>query len=293
MAKQRGSRVALLGSCLSFLTNKMGPKPPAHSSCLEASELCAEYLSWAWRAHGEPGIVPCKVITWNRGRRQVRRRPSWGPQEAACSLRLLPASTWGATALGPRGHQWGGARGLRAGGGAALSRCAPAPQVHLQTQQEVKLRMTGMALQVVRSDGFLALYNGLSASLCRQVPGDPHQRPPSGAPTGPGPRAHALSSPGRQEGWPTSPGSDVAAPALCGHPWALKRLSPRQGCLGGRNPESQGAAALGGRRAGQGGASRLPPSSAGPSLSRLRPSLTDGETEAQGAEKRVQGFGLS
>ena len=44
------------------------------------------------------------------------------------------------------------------------------PQVHLQTQQEVKLRMTGMALQVVRSDGILALYNGLSASLCRQVP---------------------------------------------------------------------------------------------------------------------------
>lgn len=42
--------------------------------------------------------------------------------------------------------------------------------MHLQTQQEVKLRMTGMALQVVRSDGILALYNGLSASLCRQVP---------------------------------------------------------------------------------------------------------------------------
>ncbi|EPY89654.1 mitochondrial dicarboxylate carrier-like protein, partial [Camelus ferus] len=41
--------------------------------------------------------------------------------------------------------------------------------VHLQTQQEVKLRMTGMALQVVRSDGVLALYNGLSASLCRQM----------------------------------------------------------------------------------------------------------------------------
>lgn len=29
--------------------------------------------------------------------------------------------------------------------------------------------MTGMALQVVRTDGFLALYNGLSASLCRQM----------------------------------------------------------------------------------------------------------------------------
>lgn len=42
-------------------------------------------------------------------------------------------------------------------------------QVHLQTQQEVKMRMTSMATQVVRSDGLLALYNGLSASLCRQV----------------------------------------------------------------------------------------------------------------------------
>ncbi|KTG32034.1 hypothetical protein cypCar_00029540, partial [Cyprinus carpio] len=42
-------------------------------------------------------------------------------------------------------------------------------QVHLQTQQEVKMRMTGMAMQVVRSDGVLALYNGLSASLCRQM----------------------------------------------------------------------------------------------------------------------------
>lgn len=31
------------------------------------------------------------------------------------------------------------------------------------------MRMTGMAMQVVRSDGVLALYNGLSASLCRQM----------------------------------------------------------------------------------------------------------------------------
>ncbi|NXA56152.1 DIC protein, partial [Nothocercus julius] len=37
------------------------------------------------------------------------------------------------------------------------------------TQQEVKMRMTGMALRVVRADGVLALYNGLSASLCRQM----------------------------------------------------------------------------------------------------------------------------
>ncbi|NXQ65842.1 DIC protein, partial [Quiscalus mexicanus] len=37
------------------------------------------------------------------------------------------------------------------------------------TQQEVKMRMTGMAMHVIRTDGFLALYNGLSASLCRQM----------------------------------------------------------------------------------------------------------------------------
>ncbi|NWS61285.1 DIC protein, partial [Chunga burmeisteri] len=33
------------------------------------------------------------------------------------------------------------------------------------TQQEVKMRMMGMAMRVIRTDGFLALYNGLSASL--------------------------------------------------------------------------------------------------------------------------------
>ncbi|NXT67355.1 DIC protein, partial [Chaetops frenatus] len=37
------------------------------------------------------------------------------------------------------------------------------------TQQEVKMRMMGMAVHVIRTDGFLALYNGLSASLCRQM----------------------------------------------------------------------------------------------------------------------------
>uniref|UniRef100_A0AAY4BP80 Mitochondrial dicarboxylate carrier n=1 Tax=Denticeps clupeoides TaxID=299321 RepID=A0AAY4BP80_9TELE len=42
-------------------------------------------------------------------------------------------------------------------------------KVHLQTQQEVKMRMVGMAMQVVRSDGVIALYSGLSASLCRQL----------------------------------------------------------------------------------------------------------------------------
>lgn len=55
------------------------------------------------------------------------------------------------------------------------------------------MRMMGMALRVVRTDGFLALYNGLSASLCRQVsaavPRGRHgtaQRCPPGLPRAPG-----------------------------------------------------------------------------------------------------------
>ncbi|GAB5581414.1 mitochondrial uncoupling protein 3 [Prionailurus iriomotensis] len=58
--------------------------------------------------------------------------------------------------------------GLASCGAACCTHPLDLLKVHLQTQQEVKLRMTGMALQVVRSDGVLALYNGLSASLCRQ-----------------------------------------------------------------------------------------------------------------------------
>lgn len=42
-------------------------------------------------------------------------------------------------------------------------------QVHLQTQQQVTQRLSSMAVHVVRTQGVLALYNGLSASLMRQV----------------------------------------------------------------------------------------------------------------------------
>ncbi len=42
-------------------------------------------------------------------------------------------------------------------------------QVHLQTQQEARVRMIGMTVNVVRREGYLALYSGLSASICRQV----------------------------------------------------------------------------------------------------------------------------
>jgi dicarboxylate transporter 10 len=42
-------------------------------------------------------------------------------------------------------------------------------KVHLITQQKAELGLVGMGVRVVRNDGFLALYNGLSASLLRQL----------------------------------------------------------------------------------------------------------------------------
>lgn len=42
-------------------------------------------------------------------------------------------------------------------------------KVHLQTQQKVEQRLVSMAVHVVRTQGVLALYNGLSASLTRQL----------------------------------------------------------------------------------------------------------------------------
>lgn len=42
-------------------------------------------------------------------------------------------------------------------------------KVHLQTQQQVQKGLVGMTVQVVKNHGILALYNGLSASLCRQL----------------------------------------------------------------------------------------------------------------------------
>uniref|UniRef100_UPI00398F3721 mitochondrial dicarboxylate carrier-like isoform X1 n=2 Tax=Pristiophorus japonicus TaxID=55135 RepID=UPI00398F3721 len=59
--------------------------------------------------------------------------------------------------------------GLASSGAACCTHPLDLLKVHLQTQQEVKMRMTGMALNVIRNDGILALYNGLSASLCRQM----------------------------------------------------------------------------------------------------------------------------
>ncbi|XP_069887745.1 mitochondrial dicarboxylate carrier isoform X1 [Dipodomys merriami] len=59
--------------------------------------------------------------------------------------------------------------GLASCGAACCTHPLDLLKVHLQTQQEVKMRMTGMAVHVVRTGGFLALYNGLSASLARQM----------------------------------------------------------------------------------------------------------------------------
>ncbi|MBN3285421.1 DIC protein, partial [Polyodon spathula] len=59
--------------------------------------------------------------------------------------------------------------GLASCGAACCTHPLDLIKVHLQTQQEVKSRMTGMVIHVVRSDGVLALYSGLSASLCRQM----------------------------------------------------------------------------------------------------------------------------
>ncbi|XP_053561930.1 mitochondrial dicarboxylate carrier [Bombina bombina] len=59
--------------------------------------------------------------------------------------------------------------GLASCGAACCTHPLDLLKVHLQTQQEAKVRMTGMAITVIRNDGFLALYNGLSASLFRQI----------------------------------------------------------------------------------------------------------------------------
>ena len=46
---------------------------------------------------------------------------------------------------------------------------SPSLQVHLQTQQEARRGLWKMGVQVVRTQGARGLYNGLTASLSRQV----------------------------------------------------------------------------------------------------------------------------
>ncbi|XP_056144573.1 mitochondrial dicarboxylate carrier [Lampris incognitus] len=59
--------------------------------------------------------------------------------------------------------------GLSSSAAACLTHPLDLIKVHLQTQHEVRMTMRGMAVSVVRREGYLALYSGLSASLCRQM----------------------------------------------------------------------------------------------------------------------------
>lgn len=42
-------------------------------------------------------------------------------------------------------------------------------QVHLQTQQKATEGLVSMGIKVFKNEGFLGLYNGVSASILRQV----------------------------------------------------------------------------------------------------------------------------
>lgn len=65
-------------------------------------------------------------------------------------------------------HRW-----YLGGIASAMAACCTHPldllKVHLQTQQQATHNLTSMGIQVVRTQGVLALYNGLSASLMRQL----------------------------------------------------------------------------------------------------------------------------
>ncbi|KAF2364399.1 Mitochondrial substrate/solute carrier, partial [Trinorchestia longiramus] len=59
--------------------------------------------------------------------------------------------------------------GLASCGAACITHPLDTLKVQLQTQQESKLKGTQIAVRIIKNQGFLALYNGLSASLLRQV----------------------------------------------------------------------------------------------------------------------------
>lgn len=59
--------------------------------------------------------------------------------------------------------------GLASAGAACCTHPLDLLKVHLQTQQKAELRLLGMGVKVVRTYGVFALYNGLSASLLRQL----------------------------------------------------------------------------------------------------------------------------
>lgn len=55
----------------------------------------------------------------------------------------------------------------------AMAACCTHPldllKVHLQTQQLEKVKATTLVVRILKTDGVLGLYNGLSASICRQL----------------------------------------------------------------------------------------------------------------------------
>ncbi|ROT84289.1 solute carrier family 25 [Penaeus vannamei] len=59
--------------------------------------------------------------------------------------------------------------GLASCGAACCTHPLDLLKVHLQTQQVASMGGSQMAVHIVRSQGLLALYNGLSASLLRQI----------------------------------------------------------------------------------------------------------------------------
>ncbi|XP_066588897.1 mitochondrial dicarboxylate carrier [Prorops nasuta] len=59
--------------------------------------------------------------------------------------------------------------GLASAGAACITHPLDLLKVHLQTQQEGKLSVARSAVNIIKKQGILALYNGLSASLLRQL----------------------------------------------------------------------------------------------------------------------------
>ncbi|CAG9812464.1 unnamed protein product [Phaedon cochleariae] len=59
--------------------------------------------------------------------------------------------------------------GLASAGAACCTHPLDLIKVHLQTQQEGKISILRLTADIVKKQGILALYSGLSASLCRQL----------------------------------------------------------------------------------------------------------------------------
>lgn len=59
--------------------------------------------------------------------------------------------------------------GIASAGAACVTHPLDLLKVHLQTQQEGKLSVLRLTTNIIKTQGIAALYNGLSASLCRQL----------------------------------------------------------------------------------------------------------------------------